>query len=297
MAREVSIAGEWRVVSAAEYAHVKEILDAGSGGSSNVSSPGLMTAAAVSAAPITTAERFSSARLLLQVRSSSRWPWTMGRGEVDQCPPSPRPPPSLAVQDDDAEQAGLYKPEEEDDGSFLGGGSAAGSGGAGGAAAAPAEAAPADGAAPPGAASPTAAPAEGSAADAAGEGAGEAPSEEDEEAIAAAEAAAAAAARAAALGPRKIKPADELTLVRRFWSVACAVERVSDGVVKFGLFSVDTTAAKAALATHARQVATAVMDAIVTDCASVVKRVTSKFKHIMVHISSKVGGGWGGRRG
>jgi hypothetical protein len=222
----------------------------GAGGASNIT--GLTNAASIAAAAVTTAERFTAAHRLLQ--------------------------------DDDAEQQGLYPvvDEEED------------------AAAAAATAAPPAAAPPPAAASEAvavaAAPAPGAdeASAAAAGGAGPAApgedaeaSPEDEAALDADAAAAAAAARAAAAAPRKVKPSDELILVRRFWSIASAVERLSDGVVKFGLFSVDTTAAKTSLATHARSVARAVMDAIATDCGSVIKRVTSKFKHMMLHISTQ----------
>lgn len=83
--------------------------------------------------------------------------------------------------------------------------------------------------------------------------------------------------------PRKRVP-DELALVRRYWLVATAVERVADDSVKFGIVAVESAPAKRAIADHARSLANAVIDAIIADCGSTIKRVVAKFAHIMRHI-------------
>lgn len=83
--------------------------------------------------------------------------------------------------------------------------------------------------------------------------------------------------------PRKRVP-DELALVRRYWLVAAAVERIADDSVKFGIVAVETAPAKRAISDHARRLANAIIDAIIADCASTIKRVVAKFAHIMRHI-------------
>ncbi|RYE97792.1 MAG: hypothetical protein EOO41_03105, partial [Methanobacteriota archaeon] len=83
------------------------------------------------------------------------------------------------------------------------------------------------------------------------------------------------------------QPGRELDGVRKYLSLASAVEHMAQDHARFGFFTVDTRPAKSALAAHARNLATAAMDAVIADCVSVLKQVIARYKHIMMHIASQ----------